>query len=96
MFNEGKIDNRAIYNNLMQKLVLAEKALSKGNVKESINHLNVFINEVKAQSGKHIPASAAALLIADAKWVINQLNPMGLIIIPSQVNTETTKPRLDR
>ena len=95
LFTEGKIDNRAIYNNLMQKLVLAEKALSQGNVKLATNQLNAFVNEVKAQSGKHISASAAALLIADAKWVINQLNPLGLIN-PPQVNPVTTIPTLNK
>ena len=95
LFNEGKITNRAIYMNLMNKLTLAEKALTMGNVKLATNHLTAFINEVRAQSGKFITPPAAALLIADAKWVINQLNPLG-IIIPPQINPVITIPNLNR
>lgn len=52
----GSIDNGGIANSLEQKL---------GN-----SNLNSFINEVEAQSGKHISAAAAAILLRDA----NKLN----------------------
>ena len=56
-YNEGKIDNRGIYNALMAKL--------------AANQLQAFINQVRAQSGKHITRAAAELLIADAQWILD-------------------------
>jgi len=35
--------------------------------------LKAFINEVESQSGEHITPEAAAILIADARWVIYTL-----------------------
>ncbi len=66
-FAEGKIDNEGILNSLLKKLEM------KGNSKNFANKLQAFINEVEAQSGKHVTAEAAALLIADAQWVIAHL-----------------------
>jgi diketogulonate reductase-like aldo/keto reductase len=67
---EGKIDNTGIANSLTKKLQNAQKSLDKGQLKTAVNQLNAFINEVQAQSGKHIAADAAALLIEDAQWII--------------------------
>ena len=36
----------------------------------AVSILKAFISEVKAQTGKSITPEAAAILIADAKWVI--------------------------
>ena len=66
-FEEGKIDNAGILNSLLKKLEM------KGNSKNFANKLQAFINEVQAQSGKHVTAEAAALLITDAQWVIAHL-----------------------
>ncbi len=66
-FSEGKIDNAGILNSLLKKLEM------KGNSKNFANKLQAFINEVEAQSGKHVTAEAAALLKADALWVIAHL-----------------------
>ena len=73
-YTEGKIDNAGIFNSLIQKLQGAQAALNKGKTNAAINKLQAFINEVQAQSGKHIAADAAAVLIADAQWVIAHLN----------------------
>jgi 2',3'-cyclic-nucleotide 2'-phosphodiesterase (5'-nucleotidase family) len=70
---EGKFTKVAIYKNLNNKLTLAQADLNKGQTKLVINHLNAFINEVSAQSGKSIDTAAASLLISDAKWVIAHL-----------------------
>ncbi|MFB7142190.1 family 20 glycosylhydrolase [Gottfriedia sp. NPDC056225] len=54
----GDIDNHGIANSLKQKL--------------RNNDLNGFINEVQAQSGKHISTYGASILVRDAKWLQNQ------------------------
>lgn len=70
LYAEGKIDRADIRDSLLDKLNTAQAYLNKGNIKAAINALNAFINQVKAQSGKHITKDAAAMLIIDAKWVI--------------------------
>ncbi len=72
-YSEGKIDNQGIFDSLTKKLEGAQAALDKGQTNAAINKLEAFINEVEAQSGKHITADAASLLIADARWVIAHL-----------------------
>jgi len=46
---------------------------NSSRTKTTINQLKASINLVEAQSGKHITADAAAVLIADAQWVIAHL-----------------------
>ena len=64
------IDNKGIANSLSKKIEAATKAggLAKANI------LNAFINEVEAQSGKHIAGVAAQVLLQDAKALLGQ-NP---------------------
>lgn len=69
-YSEGKINDATIYQSLMDKLTAAAKSKKAST---TINLLNAFINQVKAQSGKHITADAAKLLIADAQYVIAHL-----------------------
>ncbi|HFJ9404216.1 TPA: carbohydrate-binding protein [Bacillus paranthracis] len=52
------IDNAGIANSLQAKL--------------ANNNLNSFVNEVKAQSGKHISSEAATYLLRDAQYVLSQ------------------------
>lgn len=52
------IDNAGIANSLQAKL--------------ANNDLNSFVNEVKAQSGKHISSKAATYLLRDAQYVLSQ------------------------
>jgi 2',3'-cyclic-nucleotide 2'-phosphodiesterase (5'-nucleotidase family) len=72
-YQEGKINNRGIYISLRANLSVAQMALDKGKTKVAIVTLEAFVCHVKAQSGKHITADAAALLITDAQWVIAHL-----------------------
>jgi len=72
-YDEGWIDNHGILNSLLQKLNNAQAALDLGDVEEAIDLLGAYINELEAQSGKHVTAETAALLIADAQWVIDHL-----------------------
>ncbi|BBH20204.1 hypothetical protein Back11_15490 [Paenibacillus baekrokdamisoli] len=55
----GWIDNNGIANSLTKKL-------EHGN-------LQAFLNEVKAQNGKHINAEAAGYLLRDAQLLLNIL-----------------------
>ncbi|MFO7890121.1 MAG: hypothetical protein R6V04_07255 [bacterium] len=63
----GLIDNKGIYNSLSKKLDNTVKMVNKGKYKTAINHLNAFINEVKAQKEKHITEYAVNILIDDAR-----------------------------
>lgn len=56
--SNGSIDNTGIANSLLSKLVN--------------NNLNSFVNEVKAQSGKHISSEAATNLLSVAEYVRQQ------------------------
>jgi HYR domain len=78
----GCIDNAGIANALTAKLAAAQNAINAGNLKTAINILSAFIDQVRAQSAKHILASCtlagvtiapAAVLIADARTIIDSL-----------------------
>jgi hypothetical protein len=51
----------------------AKQAAQRGNKTAAINKLQEFIDLVRAQSGRHITADAAQILIADAQYVIGTL-----------------------
>ena len=55
---------------LLQKLNAAAAYRAKGDCKDANATYQAFINEVRAQKGKKISAQAAALLIADAQYLI--------------------------
>ncbi|MBM3334492.1 hypothetical protein FJY63_07510, partial [Candidatus Sumerlaeota bacterium] len=69
----GWIDSSGVKNSLMAKLNAAEARISAGTTTAAKNMLNAFINEVRAQTGKHISQRAAELLIADAQYVIDHI-----------------------
>jgi len=85
LFEEGKIDNAGIADSLLQKLDAVQAALARGNTKAAMNVLTAFINEVNAQSGKHITPEAAMLLVTDAQWIIEQLQSSALQLGPESV-----------
>jgi len=64
----SKIESR-----LLAKLDGAEKNIASGDTAGACGKLTSFIKQVKAQSGKKIPAAAAADLIADAEAVRESL-----------------------
>lgn len=70
LYDEGKIDGEGLYKSLMVKLVQAEKRKSMNT---AINVLQAFMNELEAQSGKHITTGAANLLLADVQYVIDHI-----------------------
>jgi hypothetical protein len=63
----GQIKGDGIYNSLSQKVDNAEKQSTKGQKKAAANTLTSFINEVQAQTGKHIDPFAAKVLKEDAE-----------------------------
>lgn len=73
-FAQGDIKNQGIEKSLLHKLDAAEDAAARGDCKAATNIYNAFINEVTAQSGKGIAATAAAILIADAQYIIAHLS----------------------
>ena len=69
-YASGDISKAGVKSSLMAKLDAAQKLLAAGKDQKAASVLKAFINEVKAQTGKSISPEAAAILIADAKWVI--------------------------
>ncbi len=78
----GFIDNSGIANALNSKLSAAQAAINAGDIKTAINTLGALINQLQAQSGKHISTSATiggvtfnpvTVLISDAQSLINSL-----------------------
>ncbi len=55
------------------KLSAALSSLNSGDSKTAVNQLNAFINEVNAQSERHIPTSDAQLLFSYAQEVIGSI-----------------------
>jgi 2',3'-cyclic-nucleotide 2'-phosphodiesterase (5'-nucleotidase family) len=72
-YTDGQIDKAGVLNSLLVKLNAAQAAWDKGKTHVFVNLMEALIKEIKAQSGKHIDAEAAASLIADAKWMIVSL-----------------------
>ena len=60
---------------LADKIAQAQADVAAGDSTDAISTLTAFINEVSAQSGKHIPSGQAAQLIADAKQIQAVLGP---------------------
>jgi FIMAH domain len=57
-------------NSLLRILVAAAQARANGNCNLANNLYQSFINELLAQSGKLVDATAAAIMIADAQYLI--------------------------
>jgi hypothetical protein len=67
----GLIDDQGIANSLAQKLEAANAAAGRNGMVVTNNILRAFINEVTAQSGKHITPDVANLLITDANSLVH-------------------------
>jgi hypothetical protein len=65
-----KIKNSGLANSLLQTLDSAAKARAGGDCNTAANIYQSFINAVTAQSGKGIDATAAAIMIGDANYLI--------------------------
>ena len=62
-----------ILHSLEAKLNAAADSLSRGDNNAATNQLGAFINEVNAQSGKHITTDQAALLNSFAQGILNTI-----------------------
>ena len=70
----GHITNAGVANALLAKLDAAQAALDRGQPAVAVNNLNAFINQVQAQSGKHIDPVHADHMIMHAQMVIATLS----------------------
>ncbi len=70
----GVIDNAGVTHSLLKKLDAAQTAQENGKPRLAIHLLKAFINEVKAQSGKHIASEQALHMIMHAQQVIQAIN----------------------
>jgi hypothetical protein len=66
---QGSID-ASKQNSLLAKLTDAQAALDRGNTSAASGSLRDFIDQCAAQSGKGVSPDAAALLTADAQYVL--------------------------
>lgn len=66
----GAIKNEGVADSLLAKLDAAAKAFAAGNCATADNIYQAFINELNAQSGKGVDATAAAIMIADAQYLM--------------------------
>ncbi len=67
----GAIKNPGKAKSLLAKLDAAAAARARGRCSTAANIYQAFINELKAQSGKGVAAAAAAIMIADAQYLIS-------------------------
>ncbi|TYP93368.1 hypothetical protein LX73_1070 [Fodinibius salinus] len=67
------VTNKGICRSLQAKLDNVDKQLSKDKTKQAINGLNAFLNEVRAQQGKHITSEGYALLWFNGLELLEQL-----------------------
>ena len=69
-YETGHIDNEGIKNSLISKLNVAKEKLLEGRYEIAKNVIKAFLNQIKAQSGKHISHSAASSLIEMAQRIL--------------------------
>ena len=66
----GDFKNKGMANSLLAKLNSAAHAIERDHCHTAINIYNAFIHELNAQSGKGVDPTAAAIMIADAEYLI--------------------------
>ena len=71
--NAGKLKNRGLANSFMVKLNAAAAADERGKCNAAANNYKAFINHLRAQAGKGIDRDAAAILTADARYLIEHV-----------------------
>jgi hypothetical protein len=67
----GAIAEGGVANSLLVTLNAAASASARGKCTTAAGLYEAFIHKVQAQSGKHIDASAAAVMIADAEYLVS-------------------------
>jgi len=66
----GAIKNTGLANSLLAKLQAGAAARDRGQCSTASNQYQSFINALQAQSGNGVDATAAAIMIADAQYLI--------------------------
>jgi hypothetical protein len=66
----GAIKNAGVANSLLAKLDSAAAARTRGQCGTAANIYQAFINELQAQSGNGVAPAAAAIMIADAQYLV--------------------------
>ncbi len=66
----GAIQNDGRANSLLAKLNAAADKWNSGDCSTAANIYQAFINELQAQSGKGVDATATQIMIADAQYLI--------------------------
>jgi len=66
----GLIKNAGLANSLLAKLNAAADARSRGQCGTAANQYDAFIHALQAQAGKGVDANAAAIMTADAQYLI--------------------------
>jgi len=75
-YDMGYIDEEGVASGLLDKLYAAQKKMEAGKTKTAMNILKAFINQLEAQSGKHIDIEdieAADILLTDVQHVLDNL-----------------------
>ncbi|MBI3754219.1 MAG: hypothetical protein HY266_09325 [Deltaproteobacteria bacterium] len=72
-YDVGWITNSEVVKSLLSKLDAAENSIKRGQKQTAKNQLNVFINEVNAQKGKHIKDKAVKIFLEDAQYIMDNL-----------------------
>jgi hypothetical protein len=69
---DGSIKNAGLANSLTAKLNQAGDAQAAGDCSKAAHHYQVFIHRLQVQSGKGVDPDTAAIMIADAEYLIAQ------------------------
>ncbi|WP_446011561.1 LGFP repeat-containing protein [Candidatus Electrothrix sp.] len=69
----SEIDSNGIMKSMLAKVRAALKSSDAGRRKTAENQLKALLNELRAQSGKHISDRGAEMLSSDVNYVINNL-----------------------
>lgn len=69
-YQQGQIDNDGIYQSLDNKLSQVQEYAKERRMDKAVQQLQVFINQVEAQNGKHISIGTADQLINMAQQLI--------------------------
>ncbi len=76
----NEISNKGVLNSLASKIMAANRALDKEDTETAIQKLNELIAQVTDQTGKHIPAEEASVLIGFAEGAINNIDDANTIV----------------
>lgn len=71
--SQGIITDRGVTRSLLAKLDAAEKDLKQGDTTNAIDQLKAFIDEVQAESGKHIDAAHVQQMVMRVQMMIPSL-----------------------